>query len=562
VTADESRFGRAESREIPTSGLTRRRLLGAGAGVGAAVAGAALVSACGGSSGSHTTGQGAGASASAGALPGGTPVRGGVFTLGMLTTGSEENLWPGASASNPDFCRNYQLYNLLFYPGQRITPIVPGLALSAESNKTATLWTFHLRDGVTWHDGKPFTADDVVYNFRTAWADPKNYAHGLLTGLADFQGVRKVDRLTVQVPLHTASAEFPSLFTFQVFLIVQNGATQKSAAQKPIGTGPFKFSSFSPGSQSTFVANKDYWEKDKPYVDKVVVDSSFNDNNSIFNALVSGQLNLASSVPLVTARQQLSSRQVQILVSDFAAETYGFYWRVDKGPFVDNRVGLGFKLLVDRPAINDGALAGLGTVAYDIPGAGSRYYAADLKRTQDVEQAKAMFKAAGVLGKTFTLATSDAFPGMIESATLLAQQAPAAGVKVAVQTQSAATYYTTAGGWLSRYFGQEENSPLTSLTATYRSALTLAAPYPDTHWGHQAGGAAAEKVITDAMAATDPTRAQALWREAQLQQFNRGGFLWWANAPYVDAAATGVRGLAAGAGFNYNCWRLLDGWLT
>lgn len=539
-------------------GLTRRSVIAGGAKLGVALSAAGMLAGCGSSSKHGAAAQGALTE-----LAGGTPKRGGTFTVGVISGGQEENLFPGTSVGTPDFVRDYTLYNLLFYLGKNITPLVPGLALSAEPNNDATVWTFKLRDGVTWHDGKDFTADDVVYNFKSLWSDPEaNFSAGFLSGLVDFKGVRKRDRLTVEVPLRVAVAQFPTIFAYFDFPVVQNGATAKSTARKPIGTGPFKHVSFTPGSQSVFEANKDYWEEGKPYVDRLVVDSSFTDNNAIFNALLSGRVNLFPTLPLVTARQQLSAKQVQILASPFAAESYMFAMRVDKGRFADNRIRQAFKLLVDRQAMIDGAWAGFGTPAYDLLAPGSEYYASSLKRTQDVEQAKSLFRAAGVLGETFTLPTCDFLPGMVESSTILAEQAAAAGVKVVVNTTSAATYFTPAGGFLTRDFGYEVDQPVGSLLAAYLSEYTLGSPYPDTHWGQQAGGAGAEKLISEAIAATDPAKAAELWHECQQAQFNEGGYLVWGNLPYVDAAANGVRGLSAGAGFSYNSWRLQDGWLA
>ncbi|HLY48663.1 MAG TPA: ABC transporter substrate-binding protein [Solirubrobacteraceae bacterium] len=547
-----------------TSEMTRRRLLAGAAQVGVTLTGAGLLAACGGSSSGGSTSS-ASNNTPAGALtalPGGTPKRGGTFTVGVISGGQSENIFPGTPVGTPDYVRDYNLYNLLFYPGEKISPIVPGLALSAEPNADATLWTFKLRDGVTWHDGKPFTADDVVWNFKSLWSNPAaNFASGFLAGLVSFRDVRKRDRLTVEVPLAMPVAEFPTIFAYYDFGVVQNGATPKSVAKHPIGTGPFRYVSFTPGSHSVFERNPDYWESGKPYVDRLVVDSSFTDNTSIFNALLSGSINLFPTPPLVTARQQLNAKQVQILASPFAAESYMFAMRVDSGQFADNRIREAFKTLVDRQALIDGAWAGFGSPAYDLLAPGTEYYASDLVRKRDVEKARHLFKSAGVLGQTFQLPTTDFLPGMVESSTLLAEQATAAGIKVVVTTKNAATYFTPAGGFTVRDFGYEVDQPVCSLTSAYLSEYTLSCPYPDTHWGKQSGGAAAEKLISQAMGATDKSKAASLWRECQLQQFNQGGYLVWGNLPYVDAAASNVRGLRAGAGFSYNNWRLLDGWI-
>ncbi len=133
---------------------------------------------------------------------------------------------------------------------------------------------------------------------------------------------------------------------------------------------------------------------------------------------------------------------------------------------------------------------------------------------------------------------------------------------MSINVESAATYYTSAGGFTTRPFGYEVNQPAASLLTYYVAEYTKTAPFLDTHWGYQKGGVADESLIAQAIAATDPTKAQELWHECQLQQFNQGGYLVWGNAPYVDAAANNIHGLRAGAGFSYNNWRLCDGWIS
>ena len=544
-------------------GVTRRTLVTRAAQIGAAAAtGAALLSACGSSSTSSSSSAGANAGPHGlSALPGGTPKQGGTFNVGVLSGGNTETLWPGLSAINADWVRQYSLFNLLFYCGPEINPIEPGLALSASVSTDGKTWTFHLRPGVTWHDGTPFTADDVVYNFQSVWSNPENDFYGFLHNLVNFKSARAVNTHTVSVGLTQAVAEFPKFFTWQNSLIVQKGATEASTAKHPIGTGPFKFVSFTPGQQSVFTANKEYWEEGKPYVDTLVVKSSFTDPSTVFNALQSGAVNLVPALLPTQARSQLSEKSVQVLEAPPFGQVFGFCMRVDQGPFADNRVRMGFKLLADRQALLDGAVSGFGSPAYDIMGSGCQYFASDLTRTQDVEQAKSLFKAAGVSGQTFTLQTAPAIPGMVESATLLAQQAQAAGIKVAVQQLSAATYFTPAAGYTKRYFGHEVTEPNAALAELYRALVITDAPFDDTHWGAGPSGAQRTAMINAAIADLNSTTAQEKWHAIQLQQFNQGGFLWWGNIPFLDAAATNVRGLKTSAGFNFNNWRLLDGWI-
>lgn len=543
--------------------FSRRNFMVGGAAIGAAVGLGGLLSGCGsGGSGSPS----AVPSGMVSALPGGTPVKGGTFTVGCITAGSEENLFPGTAIPNPDCIRDYALYNLLFYPnaGNSLYPLVPGLALSAEPNSDATVWTFKLRDGVVWHDGKPFTANDVVYNIATLWSDAnKNYSSSFLVGLVDFKGVKALDKLTVQIPLLTPSAQFPSIFAWFNFGILQEGATQASTAANPIGTGPFKFQSFTPGSKSVFVRNPNYWEEGKPYVDTLVVDSSFNDNNALLNAMLSGQINLLCSPALAQVQEQVTSGQVQILRSASASNTYAFGMRVDTGPFADNRVRQAFKLLTDRQALVNGALGGLGQVGNDLQGPNTEFFATDLKSTFDVEKAKSLFQQAGVLGETYVLPTAATLPGMIESSTIWAQQAKAAGVNIKLKVLQPGDYWTTAGGAYVRPFSLQVAQALPSLTGQYRSLIQQNAPYWDTHWGaQQPGGKAATDLILAAEAAVDTAKANDLWRQVQQQQFDEGGYVVWGWLPYIDFAAKNVRGLSASSAFNFNNFRFQDGWLA
>jgi hypothetical protein len=132
---------------------------------------------------------------------------------------------------------------------------------------------------------------------------------------------------------------------------------------------------------------------------------------------------------------------------------------------------------------------------------------------------------------------------------------------VKVQTLSPSTYFAPAGGFLVRSFGQEINESNASLSANYRVELVKGAPYPDTRWISGPDANQRNAVIQAAMADLNPTTAMEKWRVAEQAQFDQGGYLWWSAFPFVDACANNVRGLTSGAGFNFNNWQLLDGWL-
>lgn len=529
-----------------------RRLLMARGGQGAAVlGGASLLAACGGGS-STSTGTQSGTPAE----QEGTPVRGGTLTVAVMTGGSSETLDPALINQWPDTTRGPAIYNKLFEAGKDLD-LVPGLAASAESNKKADVWTLKLRDGVTWHDGKPFDADDVVAAFQ-GWAKPENFNHAVLDGIVDFKGVRKRGKLEVEVPLLRAVTQFPTLFTTWTAQVPQAGATTASFKTKPIGTGPFKFVSFTPGKQSVFERNPDYFEEGKPYLDRLVVDSSFTDESARLNALLSGQVNALHLIPFQSAKRQSDAGAIKLLVSD-GGQNYMISFRVDKAPFNDVRVRQAMKLLIDRQAVINTAFAGFGKPGNDILGEPQLdYFDASLKAQHDPEKARALLKAAGHENLAFQFPIAAAGAGFVEAATLFAQQAKAGGVNVDLKNIPLANYYApTPGNYTYRLIQLDSTPGYASLIPYYRSFLTTGAPAGSAHWGDKQH----DGQLYDAMAETDPQLAAEKWKAVQKTLFEQGGTIMYADTNFVDAVAKNVNGISAGKAFPFNNMRFQDAWI-
>ena len=219
--------------------------------------------------------------------------------------------------------------------------------------------------------------------------------------------------------------------------------------------------------------------------------------------------------------------------------------------------------MTDRQALVNGALAGFGSPGNDLQGPNTEYFAADLTSPFDVEKAKSLFQKAGVAGKTFTLPVANVLPGMVESATIWAEQAKAAGIKIDLKTLQPGDYWTTAGGAYTRPFSLQIAQALPSLTGQYRSLIQSGAPYWDTHWGAQKpDGKVANDLILQAEATLDAGKAKELWRQVQQQQIDAGGYVVWGWLPYIDFAAKNIRGLKASSALPFNNFRFQDGWIA
>lgn len=482
---------------------------------------ASLLSACGGSS------EPAG-------IPQGKPTRGGRLTIGLISGGSAETIDPAKAINTPDFIRVLQLHDHL-YQYDRQGRLVPGLAESGEYDAGRKTWVFRLRSGVLFHNGKQLTADDVIYTLR-GWTDPDHYAYSQAGVYIDGKALRKRDPLTVEVPLLAGHARLPELLAPSLFNV---GIVADGSARKPIGSGPFKPKSFAPGKETVFAAHRDYWQGDTPYVDELVINSSFSDESARVNALLSGEIDVLPYLSPAQAKAQRTGVRVNVLRSG-GTQFQSFYMRVDRAPFTDVRVRQALRLATDRQALVDNVLEGFGTVGNDLPGPGAQFYL-DTPRHRDLDQARSLLKQAGQQDLRVTLQTSPVVPGVIESATLFGQQAREAGITVNIKREDPSQYFDPSTLYLKMAFAQEYYLNVPNLQKFWASALLRSAKdyANETHWY----SARTDKLFNQANAAGSTSRAAEYWRELQLEQFNEGGYIMWGYPDNIDGLAKTVGGL-------------------
>jgi len=154
------------------------------------------------------------------------------------------------------------------------------------------------------------------------------------------------------------------------------------------------------------------------------------------------------------------------------------------------------------------------------------------------------------------LQTSQIFPGFVESATLLAEQAKAAGVTMNLKQEPANAYYNPSLLYLKMPFAETQWA-ITSMKFFYLQALASNAPYNETHWKNPAFNT----LLFQAIGETDETKAQDLWNQVQQIQYDQGGYLNWTNADWVDGLSNKLKGMKpSGAGALGNM-TFMDGWL-
>jgi peptide/nickel transport system substrate-binding protein len=390
--------------------LTRREALRCGALGAAALGAGGLVAACGSSSATPSIKT--------------TPRRGGKLEAGLSGGTSTDTLDPLTWENLVDGARCFALYDSLVAFDKNALPQL-SLAQEFEPNANATEWTVRLRPGITFHDGRPLTADDVIYTYQQI-VNPKLPLIGaasLVSGGVDVAGMRKLDKLTVRIPCHRPFASLDELNACYNFFIIPVGFDPK----RPIGTGAFKYVSFTPGQQSVFVRNDSYWGSG-PYLEELVI-TDFADESSQINGLLSGQVDVVDALS-ATSIAAVQSGGANVLVALGGGHT-PLTMRVDQAPFNDVRVRQAFRLIPDRQQMINLIFGGHGTLGNDLfANYDPSYDHALAQRHQDLAEAKYLLKQAGHEKLTVEMITSDIAGGTVKLAEVFAEQARGAGVTV------------------------------------------------------------------------------------------------------------------------------------
>jgi peptide/nickel transport system substrate-binding protein len=506
--------------------LNRRQFLRGVAATGAVAGAGSLIAAC--SSSSSST------SATTSSVAG---KHGGDLKVGLSGSSGADTLDPHAGLTYLDSARAQSLYQSLLQLNNQ-AQIQMSLAESI-TPKSATEWIIRLREGVTFHSGKPLTAQDVIYTFRRVKTGNKGsaFAGGNSLGPMDLGALKALDNRTVQVTFTSPYASFLDQLAYWYYLyIIPDGFNP--ATEKPNGTGPFVYQSFTPEQRSVFTRNPNFWQSGLPYVDSVTV-IDFPDNTSLQDALTTGVIDAAGAFdgPELAALGTVSG--VKTVASHTGAIT-PFTMRVDQPPFNDVRVRQALRLLVDRPQLIDSALDGYGVAASDVFGPYDPDFDHALHREQDIPQAKALLKAAGHESLTVTLTTSPAATGMVAMATVLAEQAQAAGVTIKLDNVPSSTFF--GKNYLEWTFSQDFYNYSPYLAQVAQSMLP-ASPFNETHTSNPT----LTNLYNQANATLSDTVRKQIEYEMQTFDFNDGGYIIPAFIDALDAYSTKITGYSASA---------------
>jgi peptide/nickel transport system substrate-binding protein len=311
----------------------------------------------------------------------------------------------------------------------------PALAQSWTVSPDQLTWTFYLRKGVTFQDGSPFTADDVVYSYRRI-IDEK------LANVDKFSAVTDVtapDRDTVLIRVKQPT---PNLLTnlggFKGMAIVQRKNVESGQiATNPVGTGPFGFASQKSGDSITLKANANYWGG-APKVPGVTF-RFISEPSTALSALQAGEIDWTDAVPTQRVAQLKNDDSIRLAVTPS-----NDYWYLAlneaRDPWKDVRVRQAIAYAIDRKAIVQATSYGTAVGNQLAIPEGNPWYAPYDEYDYDIEKARSLLRDAGASPGNLDMLVTTEYPETVTAAQVIADNLKPLGITVNIRTVDMATW--------------------------------------------------------------------------------------------------------------------------
>ncbi|MFD7061241.1 ABC transporter substrate-binding protein [Streptomyces sp. NPDC059906] len=458
-----------------------------------------------------------------------SPKKGGTLGAAFPGAGVKETMDPHAQRQFVDIARHKAVFDKLVELDSTLRP-VPRLARAWSSDDEARVWRFELREA-RFHDGHALSADDVLYSLSRI-LDPSAADHLAKNSLShiDLANCRKVGKRSVEIALDRPDAELPSQLAMTGTPIVRDGWDDPT---KPVGTGPFRFVSFTAGRTFTGRRFDDHWNG-APHLDEIRILSAESEARAA--AVRSGEVHFAHEMTPTFARTVAHDSRVRVVATKRSG-VQGFALKTDRAPFDEPDAAMAVKLLVDRKRLVEVVCSGRAEIGNDLYGKGYTYYPDGLEqRERDVAEARRLLKRTGLYNKKVTFYTSTAADGFAQAAHLFTEQAGEAGLKVEVVNGPPESYFTDA---LDK--GTVTNHRCGAMTIpTYISERLLTdAPQNQSAWKHEDF----DDAFTAARAVVDDDERTARYRSVQTTLRDRGGLVLWGHPEWLNAVSHRVQGV-------------------
>lgn len=458
------------------------------------------------------------------------PQKGGHLRAGLAGASTSDTL--DAATHSDTFMQMFamgMLYNCLTEV-KADGALGPELAESWEPSTDAATWTFNLRKGVTWHNGKDFEAQDVIETMHHHMGeDSKSAAKPIV---APIETIKADGKHRVVFTLKSGNADFPYLLSDYHLVIYPSGQMQESF-KTGNGTGGYIMESFEPGVRGSAKRNPNYFKSDRAHFESVEL-VAIADAAARMSALNTNEVDVINRVDLKTIR--LMERNPNIQVFEVTGnQHYTFPMITTQQPFDNNEMRTALKYAIDRDELLQKILRGHGLVANDHPiGPANQYFAGSLEqRPYDPDKAKFHWKKADVGDIVLDLSAADAaFPGAVDAAVLYKEHAAKAGININVIREPNDGYWSNV--WMRKSWCACYWSGRATEDWMFGTAYEAGVPWNDTFWDNKRFN----ELLLKARAELDTTKRREMYFEMQQIVRDEGGVVVPMYANYVDAAST------------------------
>lgn len=407
-----------------------------------------------------------------------TPVKGGHFRFGFAHGSTTDVLDPGKVLNGMLSSTHYAVTNTLTEVDTD-GALIPKLATEWDATPDAKTWTFKLRPGVEFHDGKTLGTEDVIASINHHRGEnSSSSAQSMVSAITDIRA-DGADR--VVITLSGGDADFPfklSSFNFPIYAAREDGSL---AYEDGIGVGAYKLVNFEPGVRADFEKNPNYWHEGRGHFDSAEL-ISIKDVTARTNALRTGAVDAIDRLELKTTDRLKKTEG--IVVHEVEGKThYTFPMHTNIAPFDDNHVRMAVKLGLDREAMLQTILFGHGQIGNDQPiNSAYPFFNAELEqRTYDPDKARWHLRQAGLDSVDLRLSASDAaFSGAVDAAVLYKEQAKRAGLNITVEREPTDGYWSSV--WMKKPWCACYWPGYATPDSIFTQAYAAGASWNDTFW--------------------------------------------------------------------------------
>jgi len=460
-----------------------------------------------------------------------TPKQGGSARFGLAHGATTDTLDP---AGYPDTGTQVPFWGAMSNSLTEVDAkgnITADLLESMEPADGAKTWVFKLLKGVTFHNGKSFTADDVIASYRYHMGpNSKSAAKSLLQAVTD---IKADGPDTVVFSLSGGNADFPYICSDYHIPILPAKADGTADWQSGNRTGAFVFESWQPGVQAKLKRNTNYHKSGKPHFDDVTF-LTLADVGARTNALTTGEVDWIGRCDLKTLG--MLKRDPHVAIAEYTG--YGHYvfpMMVDRPPFDNVDVRTALKYAINREEITKKIFFGHAKPGNDNPIAPGVKFSADPKPrfTYDPEKAKFHLKKAGMSNLKVDLSIAEAaFNGAVDAAVLYQQHAKAAGIDINVIREPDDGYWDNV--WLKKSWCGGYWSGRPTCDWMFTTVYATGAAWNETHYANPKF----QSLLLAARSETDDKKRAGMYAEMQQLLHDDGGVIVLVFNNYVEANST------------------------